>query len=216
MDKVTLDDIEKYGEEKFLEDIEAVLKAGTYRPRPVRRRYIEKADGKQRPLGIPTVRDRVVQQATKLVIEPIFEADFLPCSYGFRPKRSATQAMEVIREAGNQGHNVVLDADIKGFFDGIDQEKLLGLVKERIRRNVQDAVAGERSQAPHRTRDAAPGACAAPAENEHRPIELGQAGLQLPRLACPQTAKHPAQSALALRAEMAVATRDDANPRSHP
>ena len=82
--------------------------------------------------GIPTVRDRVVQMAAKLVIEPIFEADFHECSYGFRPKRSATQALEAIREAGNRGHSFVVDADIQGYFDSIDRNKLMDLVRERI------------------------------------------------------------------------------------
>jgi len=83
-------------------------------------------------LGIPTVRDRVVQMAAKLVIEPIFEADFQPCSYGFRPKRSATQALEAIREAGNRGLNFVVDADIQGYFDSIQRGTLLELLKERL------------------------------------------------------------------------------------
>ena len=132
VDEQTLAAIEASGVAEFLEDIQAKLRAGRYRPSPVRRRYIEKADGKQRPLGIPTVRDRVVQMATKLVIEPIFEADFLPCSYGFRPKRSATQALEAIRKAGNQGHDFVLDADIRAYFDSIDQETLMLRIERRI------------------------------------------------------------------------------------
>ncbi|WP_420240020.1 reverse transcriptase domain-containing protein [Telmatobacter bradus] len=132
VDGITLRSIEEQGVERLLEGIQADLRAGQYRPVPVKRRWIPKADGKQRPLGIPTVRDRVVQMAAKLVVEPIFEADFLPCSYGFRPKRSATQALEAIREAGNQGYNFVLDADIQSYFDSIDREKLMVLVKERI------------------------------------------------------------------------------------
>jgi len=132
VDEQTLASIEESGVAEFLENIQAKLRAGQYRPSPVRRRYIEKGDGKQRPLGIPTVRDRVVQMATKLIVEPIFEADFLPCSYGFRPKRNATQALEAIREAGNQGHNFVLDADIQSYFDSIDQETLMLRVERRI------------------------------------------------------------------------------------
>jgi RNA-directed DNA polymerase len=132
VDEITLRSIEEQGVKQFLEGIQADLKAGQYRPSPVKRRWIPKADGRQRPLGIPTVRDRVIQMAAKLVMEPIFEADFQPCSYGFRPKKSATQALEAIREAGNRGHSFVVDADIQGYFDGIDRTMLMELVKERI------------------------------------------------------------------------------------
>ena len=132
VDKETIQAIEQRGAGEFLMEIQAALRAGRYRPSPVKRRWIPKADGKQRPLGIPTVRDRVVQMAAKLVIEPIFEADFQPCSYGFRPKRSATQALEAIRVAGNRGMNFVVDADIQGYFDNIQRDTLMELVKERI------------------------------------------------------------------------------------
>jgi group II intron reverse transcriptase/maturase len=132
IDGETIQAIEQRGPGEFLAEIEAALRAGRYRPSAVKRRYIPKADGKQRPLGIPTVRDRVVQMAAKLMIEPIFEADFHESSYGFRPKRSATQALEAIREAGNRGNNFVVDADIQGYFDNIQQGTLMELVKERI------------------------------------------------------------------------------------
>jgi len=132
IDGETLQEIEAYGVERFLEEIQGKLREGRYRPLPVRRRYIAKPDGRQRPLGIPVVRDRVVQQAVKMVIEPIFEADFEECSYGFRPKRSATQAKEAIRVTGGQGHYWVVDADIRGFFDGIDQGILMDLVGRRV------------------------------------------------------------------------------------
>jgi group II intron reverse transcriptase/maturase len=132
IDAMTLADIEQRGVEALLEDLGARLRAGTYRPVAVRRRYIPKGTGGQRPLGIPTVRDRVAQMAATLVLEPIFEADFLPCSYGFRPKRSATQALETLRTRGARGGNHVLDADIRDYFGSIDHGKLLTLVARRV------------------------------------------------------------------------------------
>jgi len=132
VDTQTLSEIEAIGVELFLEELQAELRAGKYRPQAVLRRYIEKADGKKRPLGIPTVRDRVVQMAAKLVLEPIFESDFRPCSYGFRPKRSATDALETLRKLGSRGSNHVLDADIRDYFGSIDHERLMKLVERRI------------------------------------------------------------------------------------
>ena len=132
VDAMTLVAVEQRGVEEFLEDLGARLRAGTYRPAAVRRRYIPKGDGRQRPLGIPTVRDRVAQMAATLILEPIFEADFHPCSYGFRPKRSATQALETLRTRGARGGNHVLDADIRDYFGSIDHGKLLTLIKRRV------------------------------------------------------------------------------------
>ena len=131
LDSQTLAEVEQHGVERFLGELGDVLRAGEYRPSATLRRYIPKADGKQRPLGIPTVRDRVVQMAAKLVLEPIFEADFLPSSYGYRPKRSQQMAKEAVRKLGYQHHHV-LDADIRDYFGSIDHEKLMRLVEKRI------------------------------------------------------------------------------------
>lgn len=132
VDGETLMAIERRGVTEFLEGIRKRLEEGRYRPLPVRRKYIAKADGKQRPLGIPTVGDRVVQMAAKIVLEPIFEAGFRAGSYGFRPKKSATDALEAIRLTGGRGHRFVVDADIQAFFDSIDQGILMTLVEQRI------------------------------------------------------------------------------------
>jgi len=124
LDSQTIAEVEQLGVERFLVEIGDELRGGEYRPSATLRRYIPKADGKQRPLGIPTVRDRVVQMAAKLVLEPIFEADFLPSSYGYRPKRSQTMALEALRKLGYQHHHV-LDADIRDYFGSIDHGKLI-------------------------------------------------------------------------------------------
>jgi RNA-directed DNA polymerase len=132
VDGQTIGDVERRGVAGFLGELANELREGRHRPRPVRRVLIPKADGTQRPLGIPTVRDRVVQAAAKVVLEPIFEADFRDSSYGFRPKRSAHQAVEQVRQGVNRGGGWVVDADIAAFFDRIDHAKLLEVMARRI------------------------------------------------------------------------------------
>ncbi len=133
VDGTDFEDIEqRIGIDTFLSELAQDLKDKTYHPSPVRRVMIPKADGSQRPLGIPTIRDRVAQMAVKLVIEPIFEADFCPNSYGFRPKKSAHDAVDEIANALHQGYTQVIDADLSKYFDSIPHDKLLAVVAERI------------------------------------------------------------------------------------
>jgi RNA-directed DNA polymerase len=132
VDRVTLVAVEDYGVDRMLRELRCDLREGVYRPAPVRRVEIDKPQGGKRPLGIPAVRDRVAQQAAKLVLEPIFEADFLPCSYGFRLKRSATMAKERLRTGFIEGCQFVAEFDIANFFGEIDHERLLAEVGRRV------------------------------------------------------------------------------------
>lgn len=138
VDGVTIQDIVSSGDDEtsglldFLVGLQKELQEKRYQPQPVRRVYLPKADGKLRPLGIPTVKDRVVQAATLLILEPIFEADFLDCSHGFRPERSAHQALEAIRANLAAGYRAVYDADLQGYFDSIPHDKLMACLHMRI------------------------------------------------------------------------------------
>jgi group II intron reverse transcriptase/maturase len=131
-DGQTIADIEQAGVEELLCGLAQELRDGSYRPQPVRREYIPKPDGRRRPLGIPCVRDRVVQTAALIVLEPIFEADFTPASYGFRPGRSAQQAAATVVKYLNWGLTQVCDVDIEAYFDLIPHGKLMRLVARRV------------------------------------------------------------------------------------
>jgi RNA-directed DNA polymerase len=134
VDGVTVDQIvDAEGSPQIIVDVlHEELRTKRYRPQPVRRVMIPKPDGRERPLGIPTVRDRIVQTAALLILEPIFEADFLDCSYGFRPKRSAHDALSEVRELIKSGRGTVYDADLKGYFDSIPHDKLMAALQVRI------------------------------------------------------------------------------------
>jgi len=133
IDGLTFEAIEtREGVTAFLAELEEALRNKTYKPDPVKRVMIPKSDGSQRPLGIPTIRDRVAQMATKLVIEPIFEADFCQTSYGFRPKKSAHDAVDDIANAMQTGHTEIIDADLSKYFETIPHSNLMAVVAERI------------------------------------------------------------------------------------
>jgi len=132
VDNQTFEDIERYGKERWLDELTQELKSRTYQPQPVRRVYIPKPDGKQRPLGIPTIRDRVVQTAAVLVLEPIFEADLQPEQYAYRVDRSALDAVQHVHKLINTGHGQIVDADLSSYFDSVPHAELMKSVARRV------------------------------------------------------------------------------------
>ena len=132
VDNQKLDDIEKYGRGRWLDEFAEELKAKTYQPSPVRRVWIPKPDGKKRPLGIPTIKDRVAQTAAMLVLQPIFEADLQGEQFAYRPQRSALHAVNQVRELLISGHTQVVDADLSGYFDSIPHAELMQCLRRRI------------------------------------------------------------------------------------
>ena len=132
MDGQRFEDIEAYGVERWLDELAQELKSRTYQPMPVRRVYIPKPDGKQRPLGVPAIRDRTAEMAAVLVLEPIFEADLQPEQYAYRRDRSALDAVNRVRELINAGHQEIVDADLSSYYDGIPHAELLKSVARRV------------------------------------------------------------------------------------
>ena len=133
IDQATIADVERYGVDRLLDELAADLREGRWRPLPARRVFIEKPGREElRPLSIPTVRDRVVQAAAKIVIEAIFEADFLPCSFGFRPRRSAHDALQVLIDESWRGRRWALETDIADCFEAIPHDRLMAAIEERI------------------------------------------------------------------------------------
>ena len=132
VDNQTFEDIDRYGKERWLDELTQELKSRSYQPQPVRRVYIPKPDGKQRPLGIPTIRDRVVQTAVVLVLEPIFEADLEPEQYAYRTDRSALDAVQQVHKLINAGHGQIVDADLSSYFDSVPHAELMKSVARRV------------------------------------------------------------------------------------